>query len=429
MRICSLSVSDRCEIPRTGLDIALVLADLDDGGIQVSNLRLAQALSARGHRVILVLCYRQGVHLERVPANIRVVGLNAASNWRAQLAALRADPGGFMPMLRPVLLAKTPPTMLRFLPSLARYLRQHRPDAVIASATHLNLVAVMARRLSGVNPVLAVVERNTLSAVLDRPGSRSAWRWRHLAPLIRRLYSKADIVGGVSRGVGDDLAEVTGLRADAIHTLYNPVVEEAVQEPEPDSVSHPWLQTSEPPVVLGMGRLNDEHKGFSVLMRAFQRLLIRREARLLILGEGQDRPALERLRDELGLQYHVEFPGFVDDPSPWLQRAACFVLSSRYEGLPAVLIEALANGCPVVSTNCPSGPAEILEDGRYGRLVAVDDVGAMADAIDATLSSPPDNAELVTRASLFSAQAAADRYLDLIHACRVSRSETGRPNV
>lgn len=395
------------------LHIAIVLADLDDGGIQVSNLRLAQALQRPGVRISIVLCRKQGIHLPKVPDGFDVFGLQPTSVWRAQWAALVSDPGGLGAMLLPVLLAKTPPTMLRFLPSLARFFTEQRPDAAIVSATHLNLVAVLARKSSATKPVLAVVERNTLSAVMLRPGNRSAWRWRHVPPLIRRLYGHADIVAAVSGGVGKDLVEVTGL-SRPVHTLYNPVVDPSFPTRAAAAVAHPWMQPQSPPVILGMGRLNDQAKGFSILLRAFAAIRPPRDIRLIVLGEGSDRHALETLRFELGLQTRVDFPGFVADPLPWLQKAACFVLSSRHEGLPAVLIEALACGCPVVSTDCPSGPAEILDNGAFGRLVAVDDVESMARAIVATLDETPDRSALVERAAMFSDRAAADRYLDLL---------------
>src|SRR5690606_4100549 len=187
-----------------------------------------------------------------------------------------------------------------------------------------------------------------------------------------------------------------------------------------EPLEHAWFQPDAPPVVLGVGALT-EQKDFPTLIRAFARVRARRPCRLMILGQGktpEDTAArqaeLRFLAKGLGCADDLELPGFVQNPFKYMARASLFVLSSRYEGLPGVVIQALACGCPVVSTDCPHGPAEILAGGRYGRLVPVGDDAALADAIAATLAAPPAAAMLRARAGLFSVESAVDRYLELL---------------
>jgi glycosyltransferase involved in cell wall biosynthesis len=175
----------------------------------------------------------------------------------------------------------------------------------------------------------------------------------------------------------------------------------------------PWLAGGEPPVILGVGRLATQ-KDFSTLLHAFARVRSQRPARLLILGEGDKRFELEALAQNLGLARDVRLPGYADNPFAYMRRCSVFVLSSAYEGLPTVLIEAMACGAPVVSTDCPSGPAEILEGGRYGCLVPIGDPDAMASAILTILQDAPDTTRTRQRAEMFSIEASVDQYLNLL---------------
>ena len=178
-------------------------------------------------------------------------------------------------------------------------------------------------------------------------------------------------------------------------------------------MDHPWFAPGSPPVVLGIGRLTTQ-KDFPTLLKAFAQVRAVRKARLMILGEGRDRQALEVLARELGVASDVDLPGFVLNPFPYMVRASLLVLSSAWEGLPGVLIEAMACGCPVVSTDCPSGPSEILDGGAYGPLVPVGDDGALAKAILSVLEMPPDPERLRARAALFSVERATDQYLQVL---------------
>ena len=200
---------------------------------------------------------------------------------------------------------------------------------------------------------------------------------------------------------------------DRIHTIYNPVVSTGLARKALESAGHLWLDEPECPVVLAIGRLK-KVKGFATLLRAFARLLAVRPSRLIVLGEGRLRPSLVSLAKELRIAEHVDFPGFVANPYAFLAKADLFVLSSRHEALPTVLIEAMACGCPVVSTDCPFGPREILEGGRLGPLVPVGDPKPLADAMARTLGDPPEPDALRARASFFSVERAVDQYEELL---------------
>jgi glycosyltransferase involved in cell wall biosynthesis len=255
-------------------------------------------------------------------------------------------------------------------------------------------------------------ERNTTTASTRR-GTK--WKRRYLPALLRRAYPMADAVVAVSDGVADHLARTTGLPRAAIRTIHNPVVGPDLPALAAEPVDHPWFRPGGPPVVLGVGRLVAQ-KDFPTLLRAFAAVRRRRPARLVILGEGTAaaRGALRSLAAELGCADDVDLLGFVANPFAYMARASAFALSSLHEGLPGVLIQAMACGCPVVSTDCPSGPAEILDGGRYGELVPVGDAEALGEVVLRALAAPPERDLLTARADLFSVDRAAARYEALL---------------
>lgn len=315
-------------------------------------LNLAIGMAEQGVDVDLVLAAATGPYLKMVPREVRVVDLQAGR-------------------------------VLASLPALVRYLRVERPVGLVSALDHANVVALWARRLAGVSTRVAVCMQNTPTQdARHAPSLRG-----RLTPLAMRLfYPWAEGIVGVSQGVVDDFIKMTGIR-QKVRVIHNPVVTPDLFKRAEEPVEHPWLQPGQPPVLLGVGRLTQQ-KNFPNLIHAFAEVRRHRPVRLLILGEGEDRLALEGLIRELGLEAEVDLPGFVQNPYAYMKRAAMFVLSSDWEGLPTVLIEALALGTPVVATDCPSGPREILQEGRLGRLVPVRDVAALARAIEATLSAP-----------------------------------------
>jgi len=380
------------------------------GGVGRSMLTLASAFADRGHRVDLILSRAAGPYLKQVPASVNLIVLKSAPGLLRQVRALAVEHSTIGSFLLFLLLSRT----FRYLPDLVQYLQRQRPAMLFSAKTYPNIAALWARRLARAPTRVVVSERTSLSHEVSQHARGWQWHWRLLPRFVRRVYPWADAIVTVSRGVADDLALTTGLPRAGITTIYNPVVSVTLQEQARAPLVHPWFAPGNPPVVLGAGRL-EAQKDFPTLLKALARVLAVREVRLMLLGEGKDRPLLEALARDLGIAEHVELPGFVGNPFAYMARAAVFVLSSTYEGLPGVLIQAMACGCPVVSTDCPSGPAEILDGGVYGPLIPVGDVGVLTQAILAQLDAPPDRERLRARAALFSVEHAVDQYLHVLN--------------
>lgn len=330
--------------------LAIFVSNMHGGGAQRVTLNLVRGMAERGCLVDLVLARAEGPYLAQVPEAVQVVDLKASR-------------------------------VLTSLPALVRYLRRERPQAMLSTMNYVNIIALWAQRLAGVPTRIVVSEHIALSRSVQHAPSR---RGRLMPQLIRRFYPWADGFVAVSKGVADALAQMTGLPRGRIQVIYNPVVTPELRAKAQATLDHPWLEPGQPPVLLAVGRLTAQ-KDFPTLIQAFARVRRARPARLLILGEGQERPGLEALVRQLGLEQDVSLPGFVENPYAYMAQASLFVLSSRWEGLPTVLIEALYCGAPLVSTDCPSGPREILRDGQYGQLVPVGDVPALARAIETSL--------------------------------------------
>lgn len=390
--------------------LALLLLSLTGGGVEQATLHLAGELARRGCGVDLLVCRPQGELLEAVPAAVRLVPLADTGTVRGRLAALQAAAGAWPALMRPVLLTSHASRALRHLPALARYLRSERPAALLSAKTPVNLMALWARRRAGVPLRLVVSEHAQLSAVAtaDRPAKRSA-----LPGLVARFYPEADAIVAVSGGVADDLAALTGLDRGRVSVIYNAVVDAGFAARAAQPAPHPWLEDGGAPVLLAVGRLHRD-KDYPTLLRSFAQLHRQRPVRLLILGEGPLRAELQALAGTLGIGAEVAMPGFCANPTAAMARAAALVLTSRAEGFGNVLAEALACGCPIVSTDCPSGPREILDGGRYGRLTPVGDAEALATALSATLDAPTDREMLRARGWQFSADRAAETYRDLL---------------
>jgi glycosyltransferase involved in cell wall biosynthesis len=389
--------------------IAIFMYQLTGGGAQRRALVLANALAARGHRVDFVLISSQTRYRDKLSPAVRLVCLDAPEWSRLHTRAHR------------LLRYRWVRVYLGMLP-LIRYLRRERPEVLLSAANRVTLASVLAWRLAGRPTPLVLRASNYPLANLNLwPPLQSVVRL-YLRWLANRMYPRADAVIAVSDGIAEAIIRLTGLPRTRITTIYNPVVDAALLERAKEPIEHPWFAAVEPPVILSVGRFRIQ-KDFPTLIRAFALVRSARPARLMILGDGTQRRTLETLVDSLGLQGDVTLPGYAENPLPWMRRASLFVLCSAWEGLPGVLIEALAAGCPVVSTDCPSGPSEILDRGAYGPLVPSRDPQALAQAILAVLDTPPDRDRLLQRAALFSVDVAVEKYLVVFEAC-IARWET-----
>lgn len=359
--------------------LAIFLPSLAGGGAERMMLNLAGGMVDLGVAVDLVLADARGPYRHLIPKDATLVDLGASR-------------------------------VLKALPGLVGYLRRRRPLVLLAAMDHANLVALWARALARVPTRVFVSVRSTLSQEVSHAPS---WRGRWMPHLARAFYPRAEAVIAVSQGVADDLDRLMGSRRARILVIPNPVVTPELAALAAEPADHPWFQEDlppgAPPVILAAGRLTPQ-KDLGTLIRAFARLSQDRDLRLVILGEGPERANLESLIRELGLDGQVDLPGFKANPFAYMARARVLVLSSLWEGLPGVLIQAMACGTAVVSTDCPSGPREVLADGRFGPLVPVGDSEALALAIAETLDRPHDADLLRARACDFTLASVTDRY-------------------
>jgi glycosyltransferase involved in cell wall biosynthesis len=359
-------------------DIAIFLRCLYSGGAERVVLNLARGFVRQGLKVDMVLAKACGSLLKQLPSEIRLIDLKAESK-------------------------------ISTLPKLVKYLRDENPQSMLAALHYPCEIALLAKRIAKVSTKIVVSEHNHLSLEAKRISQLSV----RLTPFAARLlYPLADGIVSVSQGVADDLAKVTKLPKKRIDLIYNPVITPELFIKAQEKINHPWFQPGEPPVILAVGRLHQQ-KDYPTLLRAFLRVRQLRRCRLVILGEGPEKDNLNNLVNELELQTDVAMFGFVDNPYAYMAHSAAFVLSSAWEGFGNVIAEALAVGTPVVSTNCESGPAEILANGKYGELTPVGDTKAMAEAILSVLAG---NIKQVDADWLnqFKLETCADKYLQVL---------------
>lgn len=358
-----------------GQVLTFFIQDLREGGAERNVARLLSGIVARGVPTDLIVIRKRGRFFAELDPRVNVVELPQHRTLTSILG-------------------------------LKRYIETRRPFALISSLTHTNVAAIIANMAARPSTRLIVVERNQFS--LNRTLKHGLVRLSY--GMVPWIYRRADLIGAVSSGVRDDIAEAVGLPASRIALLHNPVVTDRLASASAAPVEHPWLAAPGPPVILGVGRLSPQ-KNFALLLGAFAVVRRQRAARLVILGEGDLRGDLEALARSLGIAEDVALPGFDPNPFRYMARASVYVMSSDFEGLPTALIEAMACGCPVVATDCQGGPREILVDGRLGRIVPTNDAAALAAAILETLDAPGDATARIGRAYDFSLDRAVDRYL------------------
>lgn len=358
--------------------LLIILQDLDAGGAEKMMARLAGALADAGNEVTLLMLTGGGVNLASLDPRVRQVALHHTRSLHA-------------------------------VPALARFLRSNRFDAHLAALTHVNVIAIAAAALSGTLGRLHVSERNAFSHDKHVNPALPVRMAYLLAPLLYRLIPNPVIC--VSRGVAQDLVDTTIARKRDVTIADNPVLDNDYRDKPPGPPSHRWLLEKSCPVIVAVGRLARQ-KGFDILLTAFAELADW-DVRLIIFGEGALRGALLEQAQALGVADRFDLPGYTSNPLAQVAAADCFVLSSRFEGSPNALVEALSTGTPVVSTRCPHGPQEILDDGAIAPLVSVEDPAALACALTQALSMPRDSQRQrrIDAAARFVSARAANTYL------------------
>jgi glycosyltransferase involved in cell wall biosynthesis len=356
--------------------LAFLLPNLNGGGAERVALRLITSFIQAGYRVELVLVEKRGELLEVVPEGVEIIDLKAARMRSAILP-------------------------------LMRYFRDRPPHAIQVRLWPLTVVGIIARQLARSRVRIVVSDHIALSKQYgDNPLTLAL-----LKLSTRFFYPKADARVVVAKGSADDLAQLSGISRSSIEVIYNPVTLPPVDPAADPAIEALW--GSRKGRILTVGSLKSQ-KNHELLIRSFAKLRRRRPAKLMILGEGELRASLEELARVEGVAEDVIFPGFTTNPWPYYQSADMFVLSSDYEGYPNVLVEAMRCGLTVVSTDCESGPNEILDGGTFGRLVPVGDEQALADAMELGLTSPLEPDLMKERAEKLSGSATTERYLRLL---------------
>lgn len=355
-------------------ELTIFLPSLRGGGAERQMVLLANGFAARGIAVTIVVAKAEGPNRSMIADGIPVYDLGTNR-------------------------------MVLALPQLISYLRSSRPGVVCSALFTANLLVILSRMWLRLPMRIVISQRSTMSVEFAHGGLIK----RSLFPVLARwLYPKADAITTVSDGVARDLAEYVHIPFHRVRCVYNPVYSENIERLACVNVDHPWFGTEDVDVIISVGRLHTA-KAFDVLIQAFARVRRSKPVKLVILGEGPERGALEGLVAALGITEDVQMPGFVANPWKYIKNASVFVLSSQWEGLPGALIEAMVCGTPVVATECPHGPAEVLENGKWGRLVAVGDIESLGEAILETLEDGH-HPDVLTRSKSFSLDAAVDAY-------------------
>ncbi len=358
------------------IHIAFYMHDLSGGGVERMRLTLIAALRAKGLAVSLILGQRNGPLESEIPQDLSVFDLHASR------------------------------TILE-IPRLVSFLRQNRPDILISSLDHNNIAALIAHAWTGFVSRLIVCQHNALLA--ER---KSGWKYRLVPFAYRILHRFADAFIAVSRGVANELCDVAKLPRAKISVIYNPVIGPDFEARANVGAPHAWFVNRSCPVFVFIGRLTTQ-KDVVTLLLAMQRLLRRQDARLIIVGGGEDLEKLRQMAEQRAIHYAIEFVGFQCNSLPWIKHADALVSSSRYEGLGNAIIEALACGTPVIATDCPHGPAEVLLEGTLGTLVPVGDFEALAEAMAQIRLGYVDKTSLHARAAGFTASTCAQAHIRL----------------
>lgn len=359
--------------------LSFFIPDLTVGGAEQVTVNIINGLSERGYNIELLVSKRKGNLQSRIGDGVSVVELSPSNTSVFGVAA--------------------------HVVSLARYLRRKQPAALFSHLAHVSVVCLAVHRITGTDTAVIPTHHKSYRITTNR-----SLKDRIVQGLVPYLYPSAIRIIAVSEGVADDIAEHTSLDRWDISVLHNPVHVDEVRERSRQSIEHEWLDDESIGVVLFVGRIEDQ-KNLKAWLRAFKRIHERNpDTRAIIVGKGSRHKSVSEFAERLGIDHIVSMPGYVENPYAYMRKASVFMLSSRFEGLPTVLIESLACGCPVVATDCPSGPREILADGKYGTLAPVGDIDGLVDGVIETLADPISEDLLEKRADDFAPDSVLDDY-------------------
>lgn len=361
----------------TATKICFYPGALNLGGVGRLTINLASEMIRQGYQVDLFLTMYKGDYLKDIPKEVKVI----------------KGKGG----------------ALKSIFAFAKYIRENEPDAIISSRDYLNLLNIVVTKLVRKKTQVIVSVHVDYSGM---PIQKQSFRLKILTYALKKLYPKADSIVAVSSGVAKDFSQRYNYPLDKIEVIYNPTYLEESYSSNRELEFEAFYQT-ELPVVIGVGRLNDQ-KNFSLLIEAFEEVNKQIESKLIILGEGANRPELEKMIEDKRLKDRVLLPGFVPNPIDYIKRSNVFVMSSSWEGFGNVIVEAMGTGISVVSTDCPSGPAEILNNSKYGTLVSMNNKEEMSKAIIELIKKPLNSEWIISRAKDFSVATIANQYLSLI---------------
>lgn len=356
--------------------IALYFATSGHSGVDRAMKHLIPELAGRGYPIDLLHVRKHGPYLDSVPANVNIIDLGTRHVYTS-------------------------------LPAVVRYLKKYQPAVLLSDKDRVNRTAMIARALAGGKTRMILSSGTTISIDLQNRDFLERWLQRNS---MRYIYPHADNIIVTSAGVADDMAAYTGLAREKIEVVPSPVIPATLFTATLERPDHPWFHDQGPPLILGVGELC-ARKDFATLLRAIVLVRQQRPCRLLVLGRGKLKDELQHLAHRLGIADAVDFAGFVDNPYAYMAHADLFAFTSQWEGLGFVIIEALAVGTPVVATDCPSGPREILQDGRVGELVPVGDSASLAAGIIRTLDKPLPKPILQQAAAQYEISHSATAYL------------------
>jgi len=371
------------------LKVSLLVANMNGGGAEKSMLNLAKGLHKRGINTDLVLCEAEGEYMSQAPDYLNIIDLKRSR-------------------------------VLYAIQAIADYLKKNKPDVLISTLNRVNIAAVIARKISRVKTKIILREASTLGD--ERNSNLSLWEGI-INTAARIVYSAGDEFVAQSYGSADDLINYTGINQEKVHVIYNPVVDDDIYTEAEKKSGNAWVDEGYD-YIISAGRITPS-KDFTTLILAFNELINNCNMRLIIIGKQNEKDEYDKLSnviDNLGLKAIVSLPGFVQNPFPYYKHAKLLVSSSKLEGLPGTLIQAMACGCPVVSTDCPSGPSEILGKGKYGLLSPVGDYSQLAENMIKTLNNPLSSEMLAKRALEFTVEKAVDKYMKVIEKLSPNKS-------